>query len=351
MPDVEEIFLNFQGKKFFSELDLSAGYWQIPLSDRAKCLTAFSTPQGHFQFTVMPFGCQGGPSTFSRLMRRLLQGCPNTQNFMDNVIVASDTWEEHLAALETVIRKCQTNNLHLRPTKCHLGYPQIDCLGFVVNGNDLMPQDEKIAAIRNARPPKTKKQVRAFIGLANFYRRFCPNFSDLTAPLSDLTKRGMPNTVQWTEQHQLSFDKLKQLLTSKPVLRLPDLTKPYVLSTDASTRASGSCLSQYHDGIKRAIAYASKKFSPTEQRYSTVERECLAIVRGIEKFSRYLYGTKFGIETDHAPLRFLSQANLTNPRLLRWTLALQPYVFDIKHIKGQENHAADYLSRTEYDTV
>lgn len=345
MPDVEEIFVKLQGKKFFTEIDLASGYWQIPLTEGAKGLTAFSTAQGHFQFVVMPFGVQGGPSTFSRLMRRVLQGAEDTQNFLDNVIIATNTWEQHVRALAEVLGRLANARLHMRPTKCHVAYWRMRCLGFEVDGRFLYTQDEKIEVIVGAPAPTRKKQVRSFVGMVSFYSQFVPNFSDLTAPLTDLTRKGLPNQVRWTEVQQVAFDTLKKILTTKPILKLPNLAERFYLRTDASSRALGACLLQEVGGVKLPVAYASKKLKDAERKYSTVERECYAVVWGVSKFARYLYGTEFTLETDHCPLKALTCGKLSNARLLRWALSLQPYRFQIVPIKGRDNHIADYLSR------
>ena len=197
--------------------------------------------------------------------------------------------------------------------------------------------------------PKTKKHVRAFLGLAGYYRRFIPNFAEIATPLSDLTKKLMPNTVVWNEKTEQAFVQLKKLLTSKPILHSPDIKKPFTLQTDASETGIGAVLSQSDEsGVEHPVAYFSRKLLPRETRYATVEKECLAVVSGVRFFRVYLEGTRFTIETDHRSLEYLQRMRETNGRLTRWSLSLQPYDFVIRHRAGVNNGNADGLSRIAY---
>ena len=206
-------------------------------------------------------------------------------------------------------------------------------------------KDDKLEKIRNAGRPKNKKQVRAFLGLAGYYRRFIPAFSDVAAPLTDLTKKGRPTHVDWQEEHEHSFKTLKDMLIRSPILRLPDFDRPFILQADASDSGVGAALLQrYEDGLF-PIAYASKKLLPREKNYSVIERECLAIVFGIRKFQKYLYGAEFVLQTDHAPLSYIQKCKIESGRIMRWALFLQNYQFKVEAIKGSDNVCADYLSR------
>ncbi|XP_061180784.1 uncharacterized protein LOC133189428 [Saccostrea echinata] len=255
MPNTESIFSKMAGKKYVSKLDLSKGYWQVPMEDESKVLTAFSTPSGLYQFRTMPFGLVNAPATFSRLMRKLLQGMVGVDNFIDDIIVYTDTWEEHLMALRELFTRLRKAGLTARPSKCFIGYDQIDCLGHVVGDQRLKPESNKIEAIRSAPVPMTKKQVRSFLGLAGFYRKFIPNFSAIAAPLSDLTKKGQPNKVVWTDNQQRAFDTLKQMLCSEPILKLPDFSEVFILRTDAADDGLGAVLLQEEHGEKLPVAY------------------------------------------------------------------------------------------------
>lgn len=345
MPNPEEMFAKLSGYKLFSRLDLSKGYWQVPLSDDAKKKTAYTCPSGLFHFKVMSFGLVNAPATFSRLMRILLKGLQNVDNFLDDVLIATHTWNGHMAVLEELFERLRKANLTARPTKCSIGWESIDCLGHVLGENRLKPHPSKVKAVLNAPRPTTKKQVKAFIGLAGFYRKFIQNFSTIAVPLTNLTKKGQPNTVIWGEAEERAFDQLKSKLTSDPILKLPDLGKEYVLRTDASGEGLGAVLLQEENDQLFPVAYASRKLLDREKRYSTIERECLAIVWAVDKFSRYLYGRAFSLETDHQPLLYLNKQKVSNSRLMRWALLLQPYRIRIKAIRGIDNLGADFLSR------
>ncbi|XP_060062936.1 uncharacterized protein LOC132543450 [Ylistrum balloti] len=345
MPNTEDIFTRVAGAKFFSKLDLSKGYWQVPLSLEAKQMTAFSTPQGLFQFKVMPFGLMNAPATFSRLMRKLLHGMEHVDNFIDDILIYTSTWEEHLEVLRELFRRLRRAGLTARPSKCSIGFGSLPCLGHIVGDGRLRLEESKISAIDNAPRPTTKKQVRSFLGLAGFYRRFIPNFAAIAVPLTDLTKKGNPTKVLWDMSHEKAYTTLKRLLTKKPVLKLPDLEQEFILRTDASDTALGAVLLQEENGQTMPVAYTSRKLLPREKNYAIVEKECLAIVWAVQKFEPYIYGKEFVLETDHQPLTYLHRSKIANARLMRWALLLQPYRLRIRAIKGQDNVGADFLSR------
>ena len=279
------------------------------------------------------------------MMRKLLNGITGVVNFMDDILLATETWEEHMAALREVLQRLKEARLTARPSKCEIGFSSLDFLGFVISEDSKRPEDGKVEKILSAPNPRTKSEVRSLLGLIGFYREFVPNFAAITSPLSDMVKKGRPNQVVWTEAAEKALDTVKKRLATQPILRLPDFSKPFILSTDASEKGLGAVLFQETDGVKFPVRYASRKLSTCEQSYATVEKECLAAVWGIEKFQKYLYGRAFILETDHQPLSYLQKAALTNKRVLRWAMLLQPYQFSVRYIPGKENVGADYLSR------
>ncbi|KAL8624277.1 hypothetical protein ACOMHN_034000 [Nucella lapillus] len=347
IPNVEDLFaqISTPKSKYFTRIDLSKGYWQIALSEDSKEATAFSTPTGLFQWRVLPFGMVNAPAVFTRMMRKLLKGLKGVENFMDDILIASETWEEHMSQLAEVLLRLRRANLTARPTKCQIGYPDLEFLGFVVGENTKQPEKSKIEQMLSSARPKSKTEVRSLLGLIGFYREFVPNFAAITSPLSDLTKKGQPPVVQWTEAAEKALKTVKERLGTYPILKLPDMSKQFTLRTDASGVGLGAVLLQEYDGQKFPVKYASRKLSKCEQGYATVETECLAVVWGVQKFQKYLYGNQFTIETDHQPLTFLQEARLKNSRVLRWAMALQPYRYHIDYIPGRENVGADYLSR------
>ena len=345
IPNSDEIFSSLSGCKYFSKVDLSKGYWQIPLCEDAKEKTAFRSPSGLYQFRRMPFGLVNAPATFSRVMRSLLRGMSNVHNYLDDILIHTRTWAEHLRVLREVFERLHAAGLTARPSKCHIGCRQIEFLGYIVREDKLQPMQDKVEKIRNAPQPETKKQMRSFIGMANYYRRFIPEFASIAAPLTDKTKGRQPDKLVWSEEDKKAFQQLKDCLSTAPVLCLADVAKPFIIRTDASAKGIGAVLLQEKEEGKCPVAYASRKLLPREQAYSAIERECLAIVWGIGKFQVYLDGREFILETDHKPLVYLNQSKSTNSRIMRWALALQPYRFHIEAIPGSENVGADFLSR------
>lgn len=347
IPNMEDIFVKLANCKYLSKIDLTKGYWQLPLTEEAKPLTAFQTPIGLFQFKTMPFGLVCASASFSRIMRKLLFGLDSVDNFIDDILVFTETFRRHLKVLRELFMRLRRANLTAKPSKCSFCFETIECLGHIVGGNVLQPNPDKLKAIEDAPRPQTKKQVRSFLGMVGFYRSFVPNFSTIAVPLTDLTKKGAPNKVVWGELQELAFLSLKKALCSFPVLKLPEIEKPFVLQTDASSVGLGAVLLQVDDGIRRPVAFGSRKLNAAEKAYATVEKECLACVWGILKFQRYLYGSEFILETDHQPLSHLSKGKISNPRLMRWALLLQPFRFRIVAIPGRTNVVADYLSRLD----
>ena len=226
---VEEDLHKFNGAKYFSELDLTKAYYQIPLSERAKPLTAFPSQRGLMEFCRLPFGLVTACATYIRLMRLILAGIPNVSFYFDNVFIYGSTWQEHLLALTSVLERLRLHNLTVRPCKCRIGFPSIQYLGFLVDGEHLRPQHDKVEALLKVGPPSTKKTLRSFLGMISFYRMFIPQFSSLSSSLSDLLRKGVKEPLEWTSLHQQKFDQLKLAFLSDPILKLPDITKPLSL--------------------------------------------------------------------------------------------------------------------------
>lgn len=345
IPRVSEVFEKIGNAKFLSQFDLTKGYYQIPLSSDTKAKSAFVTPFGLFEFNVMPFGMKTSPATFVRLMDRVLDGYPNAVAYFDDIIIFSETWEQHLSHVKDVLEKLKSAGLTVRPSKCKLGASEIVCLGHIVGSGKTRPDPKKIEAMQNFPLPLTKKDLRSFLGLTGYYRQYIRNYAEITVPLTELLKNEKPNQIKWNLTETHAFQKLKEHLTTAPVLVNPDFEKPFILQTDASNTSLGAVLSQPLQDGEHPVAYISKKLLPREQNYSTIEKELLAIVWAIGSLSYYLDGRHFTVETDHNPLVWLNKMKDKNQRLLRWSLALQPYDFEIKYRKGKQNANADSLSR------
>ena len=351
IPDVEELFAALSSACFFTRVDMAKGYWQIRVRPEDRPKTAFVTKQGLFQFVRMPFGLVSAPAVFARMMRMLdLQSC-SAVNFFDDILVYSSSWQAHLLHVRAVLQKLQDFGLTARPSKIQAGFRSLEFLGHVVGSGTLRPAEQKVQKILQLEKPTTKKQVRSLVGLIGFYRRYVPNFASIIAPLTDLTKDG-PRTarsIQWTAQCTEALQKIQQLLSGKPVLLLPRMDRTFVLRTDASSLGLGAVLLQEEDGCLHPVAFASKKLLQRECNYSTIERECLAIVWAVQKFLRFLWGVRFVLQTDHRPLTFLRTSEFKNGRILRWALSLQEFTFDVEPIPGSANIFADLLSRTGFD--
>jgi hypothetical protein len=345
MPTAADLFQQLAGSKFFSKIDLCKGYWQVPVREEDIPKTAFITPDATYECLKMPFGMVNSGATLKRGMRKMLKGMDNVICYWDDLLVHTKTWEEHLKTLRKLFTRLTEADLTVRPSKCILGTDNVDFIGHSLKEGQKGLLEGNVAKIQNAPRPTTKKQVRSFMGLAGFYREYIPNFAAITAPLTDLVKKGCPNQVQWGPAQEKAYQTVRDLLSREPVLRLPDPSKQYVLRTDASDEGIGAVLMQEHEGKLFPVSYASKKLSKTEKNYSTIEKECLGIIWGIRKFEPYLQGVKFVLQTDHRPLTHMNSAKFANSRVMRWTMYLQNFDMRVESVKGQDNIGADFLSR------
>ena len=314
MARVDDLIDRLGEAKYITTLDLSRGYWQVPVRREDQHKTAFTTPYGLFQFRVMPFGLQGAPATFQRMMDVLLDNVSEfAAAYLDDVIIHSKTWDEHVKHVSHVLRRLADAGLTVKPKKCQFAMSTCAYLGHVVGNGQVRPDTSKVKAVAEFPVPKSKSQVRAFLGLTGYYRRFIPHYAQTAAVLSDLTRKDAPNQVVWTSACQSAFDTLKRSLCSSTVLRSPDFTRTFILQTDASNRGIGAVLSQRDDeGVERPVAYYSRKLLPREEHYSAVE-ECLAIKLATHAFRVYLLGKPFIIQTDHRALKWLDQLTLALP--------------------------------------
>lgn len=308
--------------------------------------TAFSSMSGLYHFKYMPFGIKTAPAVFARLMRTVLGDLPNVYHYFDDVVIATTTWQEHVDALRRVFQRIRNANLTIKPSKCEIGQNNITFLGHRIGDAKVEPMLKTLDKILASKRPTTKKAVQSFLGLTGYYRKFIPNYAEIAKPLTDLTKKGQSHIVSWGPTQENAFAVLKDKLAASPILQAPDLTKPFVLRTDASNTSLGAVLLQTsEDSVLHPVAYASRNLLPRETRYSTIERECLALVWAVQKFHIYLCGKPFVIQCDHQPLQYLQSAKHVNNRVLRWSLLMQEYSFTVEYIKGSNNVGADYLSR------
>lgn len=347
LPCIDEILDQLGRAKYFSAFDLASGFHQIPMDERDKHKTAFSTPSGHYHYNRMPFGLKNAPPTFQRMMNNALRGLIGNACFvyLDDIIIYGNTLEEHNKKLIDVLNRLRQSDLKLQPDKCEFLRPELEFLGHVISEEGVKPNPKKIEAVKNFPAPLNAKQIKQFLGLAGYYRKFIKDFSKIAKPLTELLKKDID--WYWTEKQEQAFDLLRTALTTAPVLQYPDFTQSFVVTTDASNYAVGAVLSQGPIGKDRPVAYASRTLNKAEQRYSTTEREMLAIQWAAKHFRQYLYGKHFQIVTDHKPLIWILKATdpPTNSRLMRLRMKLEEYEYEPIYKKGSLNTNADALSR------
>lgn len=277
----------------FSTLDLASGYWQTEVHPEDRDKTAFTTGSGLYEFNVLPFGLCNAPSTFERLMEVVLNGLQweICLIYLDDVITYSKTFEEHIERLSKVFIAFQNAGLRLKPKKCALARREVLYLGHVVSPEGILTDPDKLQRVKEWPTPCSVTEVRSFLGLCSYYRKFVSGFAHIASPLHQLTQKN--TKFIWTEECEIALQKLKKSLTTAPILAYPDFNKDFILDTDASDKGIGAVLSQVHEGKERVISYASRTLSKAEQRYSVTRRELLAVVTYIRHFKHYLYGQHF----------------------------------------------------------
>lgn len=347
MPLIDDQIDSLSGQVFFTSLDLTSGYYQVPVSEGSKHLTAFVTPDGHYEYNRMPFGLTNAPAVFQRLILSLLRkrNTPGVMAYMDDIIIASKTIGEGLEKLSIVLDLIQEANLTLNLSKCHFFKRSIDYLGFEVSSKGVRPGARKVEAVKSFKAPENVHEVRQFIGLASFFRRFVEGFASIAKPLTSLTKSNVPWI--WSEAQEKSFSKLKEVLISRPILAIfnPDyLTE---LHTDASSIGLGGILLQRatESAPLQAVAYFSRQTTPEEHHFHSYELETLAVVSSLNRFRVYLLGIEFKVVTDCNALRTTLTKRDLIPRIARWWLLVQEYTFTIEYRPGAQLAHADALSR------
>ena len=383
----DQVLASFEGCKFLSTLDATSGYWQVPIAQESQHLVAFKCAQGTFKWTRLPFGLVNAPSHYNRWMTKVLDGL-DVKRYVDDIIIASRTWQEHVDKLRQVLQRCREHGVKLKPSKCHIGMKEVQVLGHIVSSEGVRPDPMKTRAMAEMAPPTNVKELRTFLGMSSFYRKFCYNFSAKTDKMRKLLKKASAWT--WTEEHQKEFEEIKRALTSEDVcLRHPNLDEPFYLFVDASKQGIGAVLmqedkspgiqdeqtvpnagqsdsegepvlgtradtqendnSQLHMKL-RVVEYWSRAVTEAESHYGITDLEGLGVVSAVEYWHPYIYGGEATVITDHKPL--LAQVRSSNSRQIRWRLRLAPYRFSMRWMKGADHGAADGLSRDPaYATV
>lgn len=331
--------------EFFTALDLASGFYQVPMDENSIDKTAFITPDSHYEFLRMPFGLCNAPSVFQRLMNNVLGSLKNKIAFpyMDDVIIPSTTVEEGLRRLRLVFEAFRKHNLTIKLSKCSFFHKQIDYLGREISADGIKPGKRKIEAILRMDEPKTVKQVRQFLGLSGYFRKFVKNYSGIVEPLTRLTRKD--SKWCWQAEQQEAFKTVKAALVSRPVLAIFDHSLPTELHTDASSSAVAAILFQTHDGVQRVVAYFSKKTTIDQRQYHSYELETMAVVYALHHFRVYLLGINFTVITDCSAIKTAFSKKDLLPRIGRWWLQVQEFTFDIKHRPGTRMPHVDALSR------
>lgn len=345
LPNISDLLDQLGKCQYFSTLDLASGFHQIEIEPTDISKTAFSVENGHYEFVRMPFGLKNAPSTFQRVMDNILLGIQNERClvYMDDIIIYSPTIHEHIDRLKEVFKRLRKANLKIQPDKCEFLRKEVAYLGHLVTKDGVKPNPSKVDCIRHFPEPKNQKDIKSFLGLAGYYRRFIPNFAKISKPLTKLLQKDVE--FNFNSECKISFGELKNALISDPILIYPDFEEHFLLTTDASAFAIGAVLSQGPVGKDLPIAFASRTLCNAETKYSTIERELLAIVWAVKHFRPYLFGRKFTLITDHRPLTWLFSIKDPGSRLARWRLKLEEYNYKIEHKPGKINKNADALSR------
>ena len=345
LPRIDESIDALDGAKYFCTLDLASGYWQVPLDEDAKPKSAFVVPGGLYQFEVMPFGLCNAPSTFERLMETVLTGLhwKILLIYLDDIIIFGASVEEVVDRLKIVLERLRSANLKLKPKKCHLFQKEVLYLGHVVSEAGVSTDPAKIDTIKTWPKPTNVTDVRSFLGLASYYRRYIKGFAHTARPLHALTQKG--KEFIWSEECENAFEVLKGKLMASPILAYPRVGISFVMDTDASQYAIGAVLSQEQDGQERVVAYGSRTLSKPEQNYCVTRRELLAIIHFLKHFRHYLYGQEVQVRTDHGALTWLMKFKNPEGQLARWLEVISQYRLTLVHRPGRVHMNADGLSR------
>ena len=340
MPRVDDLLDQLRGARLFSAIDLMQGYYHIRIKPEDCEKTAFRTPQGLYELKVLPFGLANAPAVFQTLMNKTFsqQIWKSVLVYLDDILVYSKTPEDHLTHLREVFKILRTQKFFRRLHKYHFNDTEMKYLGHLISSDGVRTDPDKVEKVKEWPRPTIVQEVRAFLGLANYFKKFMQGYSQMVSPLTDLTRT--KKAWNWTDKCTEAFERVKYCLTHAPVLRMPDFSKPFEVVADASKYASGGVLLQ--EG--QPIAFDSRKFNKAELNYTVSEQEMLALVRAVQTWRCYLEGSKFTLVTDHCPNTFLKTQPTLNWQQARWSEILQPYDFKWEYRPGRTN-VADPLSR------
>lgn len=350
IPNITETLDKLGKANLFSSIDLFSGFHQIELHPDDIKKTAFSVDHGHYEFLRMPMGLKNAPATFQRVMDHILREFIGKicVIYLDDILVFSTSLQEHAENLEKILKTLGKFNLKIQLDKCEFLRKETAFLGHIITAEGVKPNPDKIKAIKFWPLPTTEKELRGFLGTFGYYRKFVRDCAKLIKPLTSQLRKG--EKIRHTKEFIEAFERCKSILTTSDILQYPDFSKPFVLTTDASNFAIGAVLSQGPIGKDKPIAFASRTLSKSEENYSTIEKELLAIVWACKYFRPYLFGNKFTLFTDHQPLTYIFSMKDPSSKLVRWRLSLEEFDYEIKYRKGTQNVVADGLSRIKIES-
>ena len=349
MTDPKELLSRVAGATFLTKIDLKSAFFQLPLEPSSQKFTGFITPWGVFSYIYMPVVLKCASATCQRLMDRVLRGAHKyAGTLLDDILVFDKDYASHLQHVKDVLERLRNAGLTANVKKCHFASNRIKVLGHIVENGLICPDDDKIKVIQNWQPPKNKKQLKSFLGYTNYFREYVHHYATISFPLTEMLARNKPDKLTWDEAQLNAFNRLKQALILRPVLRPADMTKDFKVFADSSTTGLSAILMQEDSvtGKNYVVAYASRKLVPRERKFPIVELELMAIVYALIKFHHWLYTKKVHVFSDHRPLQWLNSLTKHSSRLARWSLILQNYDLSVSYIPG-EQQLADFLTRNE----
>ncbi|MEL6931000.1 MAG: RNase H-like domain-containing protein, partial [Cyanobacteria bacterium J06600_6] len=338
LPLIDDLYSKLAGGAHFTKLDLRCAYLQIPVEEGSRKYTTINTHRGLFEFARLPFGVASAVGIFQRIVDNLFRDMPQVCAYLDDILITGKTLSDHLVNLEEVLRRLDEAGLRLNRKKCVFLAPEVEYLGHRIDSKGLHPTKKKLDAIMQAPVPTDASQLKAYLGLLNYYGRFLRNLSSELAPLYELLQK--QRDFHWTKRHQMAFEKSKKMIESSSLLVFYDPNKPLILTTDASSYGVGAVLSHTIDGLERPIYCASRTLSQAEKNYSQIEKESLSVVFGVKRFHQFLYGRKFEIHNDHRPLEGLlgeqkGIPTMASGRIRRWALTLSAYTYSFRYKSGK----------------
>ena len=339
LPKISDLLRKLTGFKWATAIDLSMGYYHIPLDKEAMKLCTTILPWGKYQYRKLPMGIKTSPDIFQKIMNDLLGDMPNVSVYLDDILITSDgSFPDHLTKVEAVLTRLQNANFRANLRKCFFGENKIEYLGYIISGDGIEPQPKKVEAICRLSPPKTKRQLRHFLGMVNYYRDLWRRRSHILSPLTGLVS---PTTqFKWGKEQQDAFEEVKRTITEETLLAFPDFNKEFHIYTDASNKQLGAVIMQEN----KPLAFYSRKMNSAQTRYTTGEQELLSIVETLKEFKDILFGHKIVVHTDHQNILY---GKLSNDRITRWRLLLEEFGPTYVHVSGKQNIVADALSRLE----